>query len=445
MPVGVGRLPAHPPVRRQAFFMPPAASVGAPLAAILIACIFLQRLAVSVGEVSLSLSFLVGYGALLVLLLRGRLAVSLPLGIMFMAVMALLTLSMVRSGTTASLMSFFYLFSIYGLYLFKLRGGERTAAEVHELFQRLMLFAAACGIAQFCLQFVLPLELVFPLESFVPEAFKFGGEFYNVVIPLTYGAQIYKSNGVFFLEPSFFSQFLALAVLIELLGRQRILRLAVYAGGLVVAYSGTGLLLIALFLPYVLLRRGNLHLLLFGLAAAALLAVSATALNLDTVTGRIGEFGSEESSGFARFVSPFYLFRDFMGTADAFFFGHGPGSILGIMKEASYKGYVSHDPTWIKALMEYGVIAGLLLIAYTAMAFVVGPASRPFALAILALFLFMGGYLLNPVMHFLFAALLAWPNSRLPARAQATRGRSLAMAAGPHAARWGSPSSTNAR
>ena len=95
--------------------------------------------------------------------------------------------------------------------------------------------------------------------------------------------------------------------------------------------------------------------------------------------------------------------------------------------------------------MEYGVIAGLLLIVYPAMAFIVGPASRPFAIAILVLFLFMGGYLLNPVMHFLFAALLAWPNSRLPAKAQATRGRSLTMAAADQAARWGSPSSSSAR
>lgn len=438
MPVGPGWLPPHPARRRRAFFSPAilrAFSSGAPqlagIATLLIGCVFFQRLAVTVGAMQLSLSFLIGYGALGYLLLRGRMALSFPLGILFFVVMAGLTMSMLHSGSTASIMSFIYLFAIYGLYIFKLRGGQEAAPQIHELYQRMMLFAAACGIAQFCAQFVLPLELVFPLEAFVPEAFKFGTEFYNVIIPLTYGANIYKSNGVFFLEPSFFSQFLALAVILELLGRQRALRLALYAGGLLVAYSGTGMLLVALMLPYVLLRRGNLHLLLFGLAAVALLAVSATALNLDTMLNRVNEFGSEESSGFARFVSPFYLFRDFLGTTDAFLFGHGPGSILGIMKEASYKGYTSHDPTWIKAMMEYGVIPGLLLIVYTAFAFISGPASRPFAIAVMVLFLFMGGYLLNPVMHFLFAALLAWPNSQLAPVPARPRKRPVMAAAPP--------------
>ncbi len=438
MSVGVGRLHPYPAPRRRTFFSSVRAPQISAIAVILIGCIFLQRLAVGVGEMQLSLSFLVGYGVLAYLLLRGRLAMSFPLAIMFMVVMAMLTLSMIRSGSTSSIMSFFYLFSIYGLYLFKMRGGQEAAAGIHDLFQRLMMAAAACGIAQFCLQFVLPLELIFPLETFVPSAFLFGSEFYNVVIPLTYGSDIYKSNGIFFLEPSFFSQFLAIAVILELLGRQRALRLALYAGGLLVAYSGTGLLLIALMLPYVLLRRGNLHILLFGLAGAVVLAFSATALNLDIMFARVGEFNSEGSSGFARFISPFYLFRDFIDTSSAFFFGHGPGSILGIMREASYKGYISHDPTWIKAVMEYGVIAGFLLIVYTGLAFIVGPASRPFAIAILVLFLFMGGYLLNPVMHFLFATLLAWPNSQMAASSEQTRGHSLTIARG-NALRFGAP------
>jgi hypothetical protein len=358
---------------------------------------------------------------------------------MFLFVMAGLTLSMVNSGSTESLTSFFYLFTIYGFYVFKLRDGLLVQEEAFDLFQRLMMIAAVGGIAQFCLQFVLPLDLLFPLETFVPPDFLFGGEFYNVIIPLTYGAQIYKSNGIIFLEPSFFSQFLAVAVLIELLGRQRVLRLALYGGGLLVAYSGTGLLLIALLTPYILLRRGNLHLLLFGLGAVLLLVVSASALNLDTVLNRVGEFSSEDSSGFARFVSPFYLFRDFMMTPEDFFLGHGPGSIFEIMRLASYKGYVSHDPTWIKAVIEYGVLAGFALLTYTALAMLVGPASRAFGFAMLCLYLFMGGYLLNPVMHFLFVALLAWPNAKPALNDQATRGRSLLMA-GFHPRRWDSPS-----
>lgn len=443
MSVGAARFPEDRLGRRRTVFSgEPLRAPSSPLAglaAILIGCIFFQRLAVTVGALQLSLSLLIGLGGVLYLLMRGRLAVSFPLGIMFLVVMAGLTLSMLHSGSTSSLTSFFYLFTIYGLYLFKLRDGVAAQEEIFDFYQRLMMVAAVGGIAQFCLQFVLPFGLIFPLETFVPANFLFGGEFYNVIIPLTYGAQIYKSNGIVFLEPSFFSQFLAVAVIIELLGRQRALRLALYGGGLLVAYSGTGLLLIALLTPYILLRRGNLHLLLFGAGALILLAFSASALNLDTVFNRVGEFSSEDSSGFARFVSPFYLFRDFMTTPEEFFLGHGPGSILEIMKQASYKGYVSHDPTWIKAVIEYGVVAGFLLLIYTGMAMLVGPASRAFGFAMLCLLLFMGGYLLNPVMHFLFVTLMAWPNARPAVNGQATRGRSPLMA-GFQPRRWDSPS-----
>lgn len=397
------------------------------LTAIIFGCVFLQRLAVPVGAIQLSLSFLIGYGGLAYLLLRGRIALSFPLCIFFFVVMAALTMSILHSGSSASLMSFFYLFSIYSLYLFKIRGdGQAASEEIQNLYQRFMLIAAAGGIAQFCLQFVLPFELLFPLETFVPPQFLFG-EIYNVIIPLTYGSPIIKSNGFIFLEPSFFSQFLALAFILELMGRQRASRLALLAGGLLVAYSGTGLLLIALFLPYLMLRRGNLYLLLFGLGALIILGFSATALNLDIFLGRVGEFNSPESSGFARFVSPFYLFRDFMGTAGAFLLGLGPGSIEEVMREASYRGYVSHDPTWIKAVLEYGVIAGLLLLAYVVAAFFAGSRSKVLSAVLLCLFLFLGGYLLNPIMHFLFAALLAWSNADTAA-VQATRARSPARA-----------------
>lgn len=385
--------------------------VMAGLTAIIFGCIFLQRLAVPVGAIQLSLSFLVGYGGLAYLMMRGRIVLSFPLCILFFVVMAALTMSILHSGSSASLMSFFYLFSIYSLYLFKVRGdGQAAAEDIRELYQRFMLVAAAGGIAQFCLQFVLPQELLFPLETFVPLPFKFG-EIYNVIIPLTYGSPIFKSNGIIFLEPSFFSQFLALAFILELSGRQRASRLGLLAGGLLVAYSGTGLLLIALFLPYLMLRRGNLYLLLFAIAGVIILAFSATALNLDTFLGRVGEFNSPESSGFARFVSPFYLFRDFMETPSAFLLGLGPGSIDEVMKQASYRGYVSHDPTWIKAVLEYGVVAGLLLLGYVVAAFFAGSRDKVFSGVLLCLFLFMGGYLLNPIMHFLFASLLVWSNA----------------------------------
>src|SRR5438270_631370 len=62
---------------------------------------------------------------------------------------------------------------------------------------------------------------------------------YNSVIPLYWSSPVYKSNGVFFLEPSFFCQFLAIAVVAELVVRPATLRLLILAAGLLCSYSGT--------------------------------------------------------------------------------------------------------------------------------------------------------------------------------------------------------------
>ncbi|HEY4134829.1 MAG TPA: hypothetical protein VGO34_06405 [Alphaproteobacteria bacterium] len=388
--------------------------------AVLVGCIFLQRLAVPFGAEQLPLAFPVGYGALLFLMLRRRIVLNVELCVFFLLVMASLTLSMLHSGSSASLTSFFYLFTIYVLYVFKLRFRDGEGEEILHIYGNLMAIAAGCGLAQFCLQFVLPQSLVFPLETFVPKPFLFG-DLYNVIIPLTYGSAIVKSNGVFFLEPSFFSQFLAVALILELLREQRLSRLALYAAAMVVSYSGTGLLLMGLFLPYILWRRGNPTIFLIGAVGVVILMAAAASLNLDTMVNRLGEFSAPESSGFARFVSPFYLFRDFMETPSAVLFGLGPGSIDKIIAESSYKGYAAHDPTWIKAVVEYGVIAGALVILYVVAAFFKGAANKGLATALLVLCLFLGGYLLNPIMHFLFVALTVWPNAMRPRRFFASR------------------------
>src|SRR5207237_180704 len=83
--------------------------------------------------------------------------------------------------------------------------------------------------------------------------------------------------------------------------------------------------------------------------------------HLDTLINRLTEVSSKAagSSGFARFIGPFYLLDQFVwphfGTA---FFGLGAGSISSMVARATYP---SWEPTWAKVTLEYGLVG---LIAY---------------------------------------------------------------------------------
>lgn len=400
-----------------AAFLPAADKVSTfGITCILFFCIFLQRFALPIGTGTsqLAVSFVLAYLVFGYMLLRGRLMVSPALAMLFCGVMALMTVSLAIADEKASLMSFIYLFTIYVLYAFKLRYREGVFEHTLHSYQGLMVVAAVFGIVQFASQFVIGPELMFPIDTYFPEELLFR-ETFNVMIPLAYESEIMKSNGVFFLEPSFFSQFLGLSIIIELTRRQSLWRLVIYCAALLVSYSGTGLSMVVLFLPWILYRRGNIQILVWGAIAVAFLVIAGESLNLSRMADRLQEFGEPESSGFARFISPIYLIRDFLlDSARGFFFGFGPGAIDDFVKASRVGGYLAHDPTWIKLLFEYGFIAFLGLLTYVVTALTHGTRDKVLCVAIIYLYLFLGGYLLNSMMHALFIALMAWHSD--PAR-----------------------------
>ena len=406
--------PARPraPADRQTFVV---------LAIILLSCIFLQRFAFPVGSAQIAVSFAISYAAFAYLLLSGSMAINPILAVTYLGVAAALTLVALASDDTISLSSYIYLLSIYVLYLFRLKHKAGAYERTLDLYQNAMMVCAGLGVAQFLGQFAVGSELVFPIDLYVSPTFLI--DRFNVIIPLTNDSSIMKANGVVFLEPSFFSQFLALSLIIEMLHRKRGHRMAIILAGMIVSYSGTGLSLAVMFGAWTLLRQGNFRLIMLALVALVVLAAGSTFFNLSVFIDRIGEFGSRESSGFARFISPFYMISDFLITSPkAFLFGLGPGSIEAGVGMAASHDYLAHDATWIKLLYEYGAIGSLLLLGYMALALFAGARDRILAGAILYLFLFLGGYLLNGIMHSFFVALLVWHNmSSVPVKTPARR------------------------
>jgi hypothetical protein len=267
---------------------------------------------------------------------------------------------------------------------------------------------ALIGVLQFAGQFVIGVDGAFFLDRHLPSNMTVAG--YNSLIPLYWSSPIYKSNGFFFLEPSFFSQFLAVAVVAELLAGPRTLRLLVLTAGLVCSYSGTGLTMLALFLPFYLLRRGHPRLFLFaGLISLALIFFG-DALSLDAFTRRISEFTDVESSGWARFLSMFRVLQSVVFANDlTFFLGRGPGTVQEQFHLFSFNAF---DPTWGKVIYEYGLIGALVYFRFLYL--IIGKGPRGLRFAVGYTYLFLGGYLLNPSILMQVAALVVWLGKASP-------------------------------
>ncbi|HVF18573.1 MAG TPA: hypothetical protein VNA21_16740, partial [Steroidobacteraceae bacterium] len=229
---------------------------------------------------------------------------------------------------------------------------------------------------------------------------------YNNISPLFYGSPLYKSTAFVMLEPSVFSQVCAIGLMAELLTKGRMLRLALYAVALIVAYSGTGLLILAITLPVFLIAYGRWSLLARGLVLLALIILFAEPLNLTIITNRLTEFGSTGSSGFARFVGWQDLFSDRVWpSASVTLFGHGAGSF-----KSMAMGYAAAEMAHTKMFFEFGVLGGLLYFGFIFFCIFANRAPRVLQLAIVVCYFMNGAY--SPTMIGLALTLLLWPNSR---------------------------------
>lgn len=286
--------------------------------------------------------------------------------------------------------------------VFRCKPSDIPYQRVLEFLSTLGCFCALVGVLQFTGQFVAGVDVVFFLDKHMPESMTVSG--YNSLIPLYWTSPVYKSNGVFFLEPAFFCQFLAMAVVAELLAGPRTLRLMALTAGLVCSYSGTGLTMLALFLPFYFLRHGHSRLFFFAGLISLVLIFFGDALSLDAFTRRLSEFSDVDSSGWARFLSMFSVLQKVVFANDlTFFLGRGPGTVQEQFRLFSFNAF---DPTWGKVIYEYGLVGSLAYFRFFYLAFCKGPKGLRFAVGYT--YLFLGGYLLNPSILMQVAALVVW-------------------------------------
>jgi hypothetical protein len=354
------------------------------------------------SHMGLGVAFLLIFAAAGTGLLLGRVVLDTRRTILFLLFLGFVGAVLAIRAEAFSLSSLLLLAALHAVYVLHLPRGADTAAAL-SFFLGLATFLAWCGIAQFFLQFVVPAKFVFPIENFIPGPFRV--DLFNSQAPLSYGSTIFRANGIFMLEPSFFSQVLAVAIVTELCTSNRLRHLLVYGLALVLSYSGTGIMVLMVCLPILVIGRGRWDLLLLGLVAGAALLAFGEALNLDLFAKRANEFSGTGSSAFARFVGGFYLFDQFLWEDPLrALFGFGPGSFKTLSAQATLP---VAEMALFKMVLEFGILGAVLYFGFLGYCVFASPAPGPVRLAIGLTALLSGIYI--PFMHGTALSMLVWP------------------------------------
>jgi hypothetical protein len=301
-----------------------------------------------------------------------------------------------------SLLSMILVFLVQFPLVLRPSGLVKCGNRIIATYRDLMVVLAIGGIAQFVLQFVIGARLAFFIDYYLPEAFIVKG--FGNINTLTYGSSILKSNGIFFLEPSFFGQYLAIGAIVELMTRQRISRMLVFGGALLCSFSGTGLVTLGLFGGYLLVSRGNMTLLVTIVVFVFSVYLLGDLVGIDAITSRTNELSTPGSSGHLRFVTPFQLIdRYVLSSATSFVFGRGPGAFANYQDALEFG---ATDASWSKVVLEYG-FAGIVV--YICLLFTsLSRLKNPLVFPIVFVYFFLGGYLTNAAIFSLIIVLLVW-------------------------------------
>ena len=361
------------------------------LLVILFSSVFLQRFALPVGVDGVPINLVINLGVMGIFLLRGQLSVDPARAALVLMFAAFALLRTAFNGDRSSYSSALLAIAMYIPFAFMLRSLDTFFTDCLRAFQSMTLVCAILGIAQFFLQFVVSSKFLFTFHNFLPPWILLDG-FANL-LPIEYSSPLNRSNGFFMVEPSVFSQYIALAVIIEMLFFQVKWRLAVYGAALLFSYSGTGLMAFVL-LPFIMLSRLSYGTIAALALFAAVALLTADLWHADVAQQRAAEFGSNTSSAYVRYFAPADLIgRYLIVNPQGLVFGLGPGSIRDYIIQMPYE---THDPAWAKLLVEYGLVGSALFWTMFVLAVFSNSPSMWLSTALTIGFLCFGGELLDP-------------------------------------------------
>lgn len=377
---------------------------------LLLSVTVLERFGINAGAASASAALLVGYVFIALAGVSGALSLSLTRCWLYGICLSVGLSSLLFNESASSVTSLLLLGAMYLPFVFVLKPGalsDRMGMEdgdwIMGKFLDLALFCALVGIAQFGAQTLIHADWLFDFTRYIPDKFRAAGTF-NTVIPM---GSFNKSNGFFFREPSGFSYLMALALIGECFTLRRKVRVACLALALLLTYSGTGIAAVLLGTMHPFGPKTLLRLAVMACVGALVFWLLGDTLNLAFTLNRVGEFNSEHSSAYMRYVAPARLVSESIDSAWwTPWLGHGPGTIFRTIRD-----YEFHDPTWAKLLFEYGAL-GFFTVVPLFLVMLRGQSSSIQVRATLFWgWLIMGGHLLSPEQNFLALALIGFTPS----------------------------------
>jgi hypothetical protein len=382
-----------------------------------------QRFCVPFGTSQIPISAFMAYGALYLLLTSGRARVNAVALVLYGAVVVSLVVTLFFGKVFFSTFSFFYLILLYFVYLFSTDVTRSEYLGYLKIFQKLMIGLAVIALAQFVEQ--LTLHTTMSLFDLVPENFQVAG--YNTRPTLFYGSAFYKANADFFLEPSFLSQYMAVAIIIEILFFGSWNRIALYGAAIFASFSGTGMVLLLLFAVATVIQSKRWTLLYPLPLLVILLIVFQDNQFVTAIIGRLGEFDDTNTSAFMRFIGPNEVLTSILGPDfGAFLVGRGPGFVEELNR--GWLGNPVNFPVIHKLLLEYGIIGTLPFMVFIVTRFFAGSRSKLLSAAALLMYLLLSGSLLQPHTIYLFYVLVIL--MPMPAEERPNERPSAARAAG---------------
>jgi hypothetical protein len=334
--------------------------------------------------------------------LMGLILYTIFIGVGAVSLMANLNLGLDHDGSTASLILLAVLYLPFVFLLRPFAVSREAWMWTMRAFSNLALFVAVVGVFQFVLQFAWRPAWLFDFSPLIPKIIS-ADVLANSSI---YTGSAYKANGFFLREPSAFSFLMAFSLICEMALFKRWTRMCVFAAGLMLSYSGTGLLALAFGLMFPFGFKTAMRIGLIVVVGLILVVLFGDALNLTFTLGRINEFNSESSSGYIRYVAPMRLINEMIdSSAWTAFVGHGPGTIF-----HAGRTYEFHDPTWAKLLYEYGIVGFASCLGLMVYAMSRSHAPVQIRATLFFCWLVQGGHLLTPENVMLIYVLLSmWP------------------------------------
>lgn len=358
-------------------------------AAMTIGITVLQKIGFGTANFILPVIVPITYAALAVGVLFARPVFRPERALLYLLVLITSALSAVLFAKSTAYSSSALYIVLYLPFLVAFDTTEETYRRCLTFFSNVMLVFAAIVWIQHAIQFTIGWEYWPDLDKLVPEQFLVPEFLY--IQPLQAGMNFMKPSGITFLEVSFISQFITLALVIELMHLQRLPRAIFFGATLFATFAGTGLVLLLVALPIVFSRM-NVRTFVIVLATALIALFVALQLHwFDIVADRLGEFQKQGTSGSSRFIEPLDRVRRALLDPASIYSGIGPGQI-------ERGGNIFWWP-FVKAAVEYGLIQGLLLYVFLIFSLFDRAPSRQLSFILILWYSFEGTLLtpLNPL------------------------------------------------